>query len=533
MLRFLRRNARSWVMYIILGIIIFVFVLYFGSTKGDKSAQAVAVIDGRTISEAELHDEYGKLTEMVRTRYGAKLTPEALKKMELRKMAYENLLNRQIIISKAADLKVQVSNEELRNYIMSLPALQTDGVFDERKYNQMLRYNRSSAEDFEERQKIDLTANKIEAFIRDGIKISDKEIFDVYVMQNQKINVNFVQIAKNDVKKKIVPTEDELEKYLKDNSNRFRIAEQVKIKYLSFAANDFATAQISDSEIRDYYTRNQEKYKTKDGKQLQLADAHGAIFKELTKMRGMQQAFKEAKKAHDIIYQEDNFDAYAAKNNLRISHLEFFSVNRPPQEFAAVKDLAATLMDLQKNETSKVIPAENACYLLRVVEKKAAYLPKLKDIRTEVEKSFAENALQGLAEKEAFAILERLRKGESLEKVVREKDLRINETGLFQPGNVIPKLGAVNSDTIEALIQLTANKPYPEKPLLINNAWIIFKFKDASKIDEKDFAAKKDIYKKIYISIKREETMKTWLEGNMEAMKKEGRIKIKKDVKEL
>jgi peptidyl-prolyl cis-trans isomerase D len=94
-------------------------------------------------------------------------------------------------------------------------------------------------------------------------------------------------------------------------------------------------------------------------------------------------------------------------------------------------------------------------------------------------------------------------------------------------------LGAVNSDTIEALIQLTANKPYPEKPLLINNAWIIFKFKDASKIDEKDFAAKKDIYKKIYISIKREETMKTWLEGNMEAMKKEGRIKIKKDVKEL
>ena len=69
--------------------------------------------------------------------------------MDLKKKAYDDLLNRQIIIAKAADMKIQVSDEELRNMIMSLPALQTNGVFDERKYQQILRYNRVSAEDFE------------------------------------------------------------------------------------------------------------------------------------------------------------------------------------------------------------------------------------------------------------------------------------------------------------------------------------------------------------------------------------------------
>ena len=532
MLSFLRRNARSWLMYLILGIIIFVFVLYFGSNRASRTAQAIAVVDGRIISEGEFQDQYGKLMDMARLRYGAKLTPEALKEMGLKKIAYDSLLNRQIIISKAADLKVQVSDEELRKMIMSMPALQTDGVFDERKYQQLLRYNKTSAEDFENMQKINLTANKIETLIRDGIKVSDKEIFDVYVMQNQKINLNFVQIAGTDIKKKIIPTEAELENYLKNNSKLFRKSEQVKIKYLSFTGNDFAPANTSDADLRDYYNRNRDKYKTKDGKQLQFAEARGAVTKELMNLRGMQIAYTEAKKAHDTIYQEDNFEAYAAKNKLKINSLDFFPLNKPPQEFASAKDLAATLMDLQKNEISKVIKTDNGYYIVRVVDKKASYLPKLSDIRNEVEKYFVESEKQNMAEKEAMAILASLKKGDTLDKITREKGLKINETGMFQPGNIIPKVG-ISQEATEAITQLTANKPYPDKPFRINNSYLIFKFKDASNIDRKDFEAKKDLYKKTFISIKREETMQTWLEGNKESMIKEGRIKIKKDLKEL
>ena len=532
MLRFLRRNARSWIMYIILGIIIFVFVLYFGSNRASRTAQAIAVVDGRIISEGELQDEYGKMVEMARKRYGEKMTPETLKKMGLKKTAYDNLLNRQIIISKAADLKVQVSNEELRNEIMAVPSLQTDGIFDERKYQQMLRYNRLSAEDFENMHKVNLAGNKIENLIREGAKVSDKEIIDVYVLQYQKINVNFIKISGKDIKKKIVPTEAQLENYLKNNSKLFYKSEQVKIQYLSFASSDYAPANISDSDIRDYYNRNKDTYKTKDGKQLQFTDARGAVIKELMKLRGMQNAYPEAKKAHDAIYQEDKFEAYAAKNKLKISSLDFFPLDKTPQEFSSVKDFATILSDLQKNEISKVIKADNCCYIVRVIDKKAAYLPKLKDIRNEVEKHFIDSETQRLAEKEANTILERLKKGEAFDKITREKGLTINETGFFQPLNTIPKVGN-DKDALEALFQLTANKPYPDKPFLINNFYVIFKFKDVSKIDVKDFEAKKDSIKKMFLSVKRGETMQTWLEGSKETMEKEGRIKIKKNVEDL
>jgi peptidyl-prolyl cis-trans isomerase D len=531
MLRFFRKHARGWFMIAIIGIIIIVFVLYFGSSRGNRAANAIAIVDKRMISEAEFHNEYEKLLENTQQRLGSKLTPEMLKKMDLKRQAYDNLLNRQVIIAKAADLKIQVSDEELRNILLSVPALQTNGIFDERKYQQILRYNRLSAEDFEALQKADMITNKIGMIVREGIKISDQEIYDLYALQNQKINVSFVQISGKDIKNKIAPTQAELEDYLKRNSNLFRIAEQIKIKYIFFAGDSFPS-DISDSDISSYYGSYKDKYKTKDGKQLSLEDVKGSITKELKSSRGMQKAYIEAKKAHDIIYQEDNIDIYGNKNNLKINDVDFFPINTPPQEFTPIKDFSAMLLDLQKNDISKVLAAGNGYYLLKVIDKKPAYLPKLNIIENEVTRRFIESEMQILAEKEAKSILDSTKSGETLDNIAGKKGLKVNETGFFQPGNAIPKLGS-NQDATEVLFQLSLNKPYAEKPLFINNAYVILKLKDVSKLDGKDFEAKKDQYKNMLISIKRDEAMQTWLEGNKAAMIKEKRIKINKKVEDL
>jgi peptidyl-prolyl cis-trans isomerase D len=532
MLSFLRRNARSWLMYAILGIIIFVFVLYFGSNKAGRYAEAIAVVDGKIISEGELQDEYTKLIDIARMRFGAKLTPEVLKEMDLKKAAFDSLLNRRIIIAKAADLKVKVFDDELRKMIMLIPALQSDGAFDQRKYQQLLRYNKTSAGDFENMQRVELATSKIEALIRDGIKVSDKEVFDFYAIQNQKINVNFVQIGTANINKKIAATQDELETYLKNNGKLFLKPEQVKIKYLSFNSSDFAPAHINDSDIRDYYNRTRDKYRNKKGKQLEFADARSLIIKELKNLRGIQDAYAAAKKAHNTIYQEDNFDAYAAKNNLKINTADFFPINQFPRALASVKNLATLFADLQKNEISKVIKTDDACYVIKIIDKKSSYLPKLSEISNEVEKYYIENEKQNMAGKEASATLADLKKTNALDQVAKEKGLKVGETGMFQPGNIIPKVG-VSPEAAEAIIQLNINKPYTEKPFRINNSYLIFKLKEAGSIDQDDFTAKKDMYKRALISFKRNEIMQAWLLGHKEKMTQEGRIKIKKYIKDL
>lgn len=530
MLKFFRKHARGWFMIAVIAVIIIVFVLYFGSNRGGRHANAIAIIDKKVISEAEFHNEYEKMLDTVRMNLGGKLTPEILKKMDLKRKAYDNLINRQIVIAKADDLKIQISDEELRNTIMSLPVLQTNGVFDERKYQQVLRFNKMTAEEFENLYRADLTANKIEAFVREGVKISDREIQDFYDLQNRKINVSFLQVSGSDIRKNISPSQSELEDYLKHNGNFFRVPDQTKMKYIFFSA--VAQTNITDADIKNYYASYKDTYKTKDGKQLSLSEARSSIIKELKKSRGIQGAYLEAKKARDEIYQENNMEDYGRKNNLKIYNTDFFTIHKLPAELASIKNFSEALLDLQKDDVSKVITAENGCYLFQVVDKKSSYIPKLNDIASEVTRRFLESEKQTLAAKEAQSILERLKSGEDLGNVARENGLKINETGFFQLGKDIPKVGP-NQDATETLMQLSMNRPYADKPLLIKNNYVIFKLRDVSKPDEKNFEVQKTIYSKILNSLKQEEAMKTWLEGNKASMIKEKRLKIKKNPEDL
>ncbi|HOQ71665.1 MAG: SurA N-terminal domain-containing protein [Smithellaceae bacterium] len=532
MLKFFRKHARGWFMLVFMGIIIFVFVLYFGTDRSMQTANALAVVDGYVVTESEYYNEYSKLTDMIRAQYGAALTADMLKQMDLKKIAYDNLINRQIIIARAKDMKMQVSEDELRQMIMAMPALQTDGRFDNYKYQQLLRFNRMTAEDFEAGQKITLAAGKIEAIIREGIKVSDREVLDLYTLQNQKINLGFIAVAGADVAGKINPATPDLEEHLKKNSGAFRVAEQVKIQYLHFAGEAFAPAQITASDIRDHYNRHKDSYKGKDGKPLSPEQAAPIIAREMKQSRGLQDAYLEAKKAHDTIYQEQNFEDYAAKHQLKTQTVDFFPLNKPPQALASVKDLAQELAALERKDISKVMSDANGYFVIRLDDKKAAYTPPLKAIEPEVRQAYLKSEQDRMAAQEAESLLAKLRKGESMEKLAGEKGLRIQETGFFQPGGVIPKLGA-NPDAVNVLMSLSPSRPYPEKPMVIDHSHVIFRLKDVSALDMNDFEAKKEIYRKVAMNLKREEAMKTWLEGNKEALMKEKRLKIQKELKDL
>jgi peptidyl-prolyl cis-trans isomerase D len=531
MLKFFRKHASGWFMSAVIGIIIIVFVLYFGSSRGGRHANVVAKVDKKLIGDGEFYKEYERLLDMARLQFGAQLTPEMIKKMNLKQTAFDNLLNRQIIIAKADDLKIQVSEEELRSSIMSMPMLQKNGAFDERTYQQVLRYNRMTPEEFESLQKADLTAKKIELLIRDGIKISPQEIHDFYVLQNQKINLRFVKISGDDLRKSIAPTRQELEDYLKSNGNAFRVPEQIKLKYLFFSADSFAP-NIPEADVKDYYNSNRQNFKAKDGRLLSLAEAQASIVQELQKSRGKMNAYAEAKKARETIYQEDNLDAYAGKNNFRVHATDYFPINKIPTELAGVKNISEALVDLQLNDLSKILTTDNGYYLLKIVDKKAAYVPKLADIENDVRKQYIETQSRVLAEKEAQAVLEKIKAGESLETIARQKKLTVGETGLFQPGNNIPKVGS-HKDALEVILQMSPNRPYSEKPLFINNAYFIFKLLEVQKPDEKEFEAQKAIYEKALLAMKKEEAFRTWVEGNKIEMIKEKRVRIIKQVDDL
>jgi peptidyl-prolyl cis-trans isomerase D len=532
MLDIMRKHARNWLMKLILGIIIVVFVFYFGSMSGRNKADRIAVIDGKPIVHVELQNEYQNLLDMYRERMGRSLTEEMLKGLNLKRQAFDNLINREVLLKKSDSLKILVSNEDVRNAILAYPAFQRNGVFDDRIYQQTLRASKMTPEQFEDSQRRFLVSTQVEDLIQDGIKLPDEDALEFYRLQKEKLNLDYIQISPAGFVAKLKPAQSDLEGFLKANEGKFRVPEHVQIKYLTFTVQDYAATVLpSDAEIADYYEKHRELYKKND-KTTPLADVRGTISNEIKQIAGKRIASEEAKKAHDTIYQQENFDAYAAQKKLSAQTTGFFAINNSPQEFKPIGDWEKVVSRLQDGEISRVLQGENRYYILKVVARKAPYVPALKDIVVDVERQYREAEAKKMAKQAAEELLVDLKKGKNIIDVANDSGRKVLETGFFQPGGAIPKLGS-SAELTESLFQLSRQKPYPEKIFFIGGNYTIVALRERSKADDGDFAAQKDAIAQYLSRAKKTELLKEWLEGSKSAMVKQGILTYVRDFKEL
>ncbi len=532
MLNLMRKHARNWLMKLILGIIIVVFIFYFGSMGDKQRAERIAMIDGKPIVYADFQREYQKLVDVYRQRFGQGLTDEMLKTLNLKQQALDNLVNQAVVLKKAETMNVVVTDEEVKAMILAYQGFQRNGAFDQRTYEQALRSNKMTPDEFETIQRTMLIAMRVEDLIRGGVRVSDQEVLDIYRMQNEKINIDFIQISPKTFTGGIKTAPADLEAFLKGHEAQFRVPEQVQIKYLAFMGQDYAAvSKVSDADVADYYERHKDQW-TKDKKVQPLTEVKDKIAAELSLVKGMYAASDEAKKAHDTIYQEENFDAYCAQKKLTVRTTGLFSLNAPPSEFRSMADFGKLVSGLQKNEISRVLQGEKGYYVVMPVDRKAPYLPSLKEIEPEVEKQYRETEAKRLAQTEAGALLARLKKGDGLDAVAREKGLKVKETGLFQTGSAVPVLGS-SPELTEALYQVTEKKPYPEQAFLVEGNYVVIRFKARGESNDEEFAKQKDAIAKYLEQQKKGEAVKAWIEGSKAALIKEGRLKYTRDFKDL
>nr|HPG72302.1 SurA N-terminal domain-containing protein [Syntrophales bacterium] len=298
MLQFMRKHAQSWLIKVLLGLIIVVFVLYFGSTRWREPAEAVVTVGDRVIAFGDYRKEYQNLLDMYRQRLGANLTEDVVKSLNLKQQALDNLVNQAVLMMKAEEMGIRVSDEEVRAVIAMQPAFQRDGVFDARRYEQLLRYQRMSPEEFEALQKKSLMTAKLQDIFRQGVKVSEQEMQDIHRMQSERINVELFKLPARACRGKVSAAREDLEKYYADRKDDFRVPARAQVKILSFPAESYAgKVDVSAEEIRSAYEANKGKMPPVKGQPPPLDAVKGRIAEELRLQKAMGVAAESAKKA--------------------------------------------------------------------------------------------------------------------------------------------------------------------------------------------------------------------------------------------
>jgi peptidyl-prolyl cis-trans isomerase D len=532
MLQFMRKHAKNWLMKLLLGLIIIVFIFYFGSMGGREMAADVAKVGGKAISYVDFRKEYENLIDLYRRQYGENLKEETLKKLNVKQKALDNLIHQAIVLQKAKDLKIEVSPEEVQASIASYPAFQRNGVFDNRLYQHALRNVKMTAGDFEDAQRNGILTLKLEGLMRESVKVSDREVREFYRVQNEKTNLAFLKVPCQNYRSRVKASDADMEKFLTEQGESFRIPERMQVKYIFFRDDDFArSARISDEDVKNYYNLYGDSFRRKDGKIPALADVREKIISAIRKSRALDTAQTEAKKARNTIYENENFDEYARKNNLAVHTSDPFTRNNPPADLAIIKDLDEYLGTLKADQMSPVLSTPKGFFLIKLISRKSSHIPRLAEARSEVERRYTDMESRRLCRKEAQDILNSLKKGGDLNRLSREKGLRVDETGFFAQGARIPKIGE-SRELAQAVFQLSAGKPYPDEAFSVDGNYVIIRLKDR-KLEGRDYESTKAGIAQFLLRFKEKLYFQSWIAETKEALLKEGKIKISEEFEKM
>src|SRR5690606_33902702 len=157
------RNHKRWMLFLVLILILpsFVFFGIEGYTRFVEGDQALAKVDGASVSRAEYDAARRNQLDRARQALGSGFDPLMFDTPAMRRQTLEQLIDARVLAAAAADGYFTVSDNALRQAIASIPTVQTEGRFNAELYNQALAAQGISPAQFEASMRYDLAEAQV------------------------------------------------------------------------------------------------------------------------------------------------------------------------------------------------------------------------------------------------------------------------------------------------------------------------------------------------------------------------------------
>ena len=431
MLSLMRKHAGTWMIKIILGAIVVVFVFWgVGSYTSRRSGQ-VASVNGTIITLDDYRITYSNLVEQVRQSFGNNLNEELIEMLQLRKRALDQLIDRSLMLQAAEKFKLTVSDEELSESIRNISTFQTAGAFDGRRYINTLNRNKITPETFEIQQRDAILIDKLQAFISGNIKVSDPEAQQSYIWNNTEVDIDYV-ILEPQQYKEIELTDEEIRNYFDQNKDSYKTDPRIKIRYLYFKPEDYAgKVTVSEDDIQDYYESNPEKFKspkTVEARHILIKLGPDANAEEVESARQrIETVLEMAKEGRDFAELAKQYSEGPTKTqggNLGAFRRE-----------AMVKPFADKAFSMKAGEISEPVRTRFGWHIIKVEKVNPEKTLTLSEAEGDILKNLKADFSKNLAYDEAEAVYDESFEGRNLDVIAEERNLKILTTEYFSQKN--------------------------------------------------------------------------------------------------
>ena len=427
MLRLMRKQAGSWLIKILLGAIVIVFVFWgVGSFRAQRGGR-VALVNGDQITLDEYREAYNNLIEQLRRRLGNNFDDAMIKQLQVKRQALNQLIDNKLLVQEAKKLKFRVSKKELADSISHIAAFQSGGTFDSRLYRGVLDRLRMTPEAFEEAQKNVMLIDKLKTLITISAKISDQEALDWYNWINASVNIDFV-LFDPDHYKDIHPSEEEIKTFFENHKENYKTDAMVKVRYLKFDAKAYLPkVELSDEEVRDYYDENLESFETP-----KTVEARHILIKvdQNADPETVKKAKERALKIMKLAREGKNFAELAKKYSEGPTRDKGGYLGTFKKE-AMVKPFADVAFSLKAGEISEPVRTRFGWHIIKVEKVNEASTTSFDDAKKSIQKKLSEDMAKSLAYDDAETVADNVFQSEDLINAAKERKMKILTTDFF------------------------------------------------------------------------------------------------------
>ncbi|MDY6789781.1 MAG: SurA N-terminal domain-containing protein [Thermodesulfobacteriota bacterium] len=432
MLDLIRKKAGSWMVKAIIFLIAVVFV-FWGVNIRDKAKGTIASVNDEPITLDEYNRTYDNLKEQVRRRFGDRLNDEMIASLGLRKQALNQLVEKKLMLMEAKRLNFRVTDEELKAAIRNIDAFQTDGVFDSRRYNRILSSVRLTPETFEVEQKEAMLTEKLRAFITGNVKVSEQEAREYFEYQDASVDIDFVLFA-TERYKNVRPTDDEIKAYFEKHKETYKTEVRLKAKYLHFNPDSFKPeVKIDNDELLDYYETNQSEFYTP-----KTVEASHILIK-VAKDADAQTVEKAKKRALEIMKmarEGKNFSDLAKKYSEGPTRFKGGSLGAFKKE-AMVKPFSDKAFSMKSGEISEPVRTRFGWHIIKVDKINQEFTVSFDKARLKIKEKLLTQKAGNLAYDKADEVYEASDEGDDLKKLADLQNFTLHTTDFFTKKNPV------------------------------------------------------------------------------------------------
>lgn len=315
MLQNMRKYTHGWVATV-LGVLLSLAFVMWGVENylhGSSKKNLAAKVNGAEISANELNANYQRMILKLKQQAGESFALSTTMQQQVKSQLLNDIILQTVLVQAASKAGFMITPIQTVAIIKQMPQFQENGNFSKIRFEQIIErmsYNRAA---FLADVSQTLLLNQVASGVIGSSFVMQNELNQSIALIEQKRDIEYAIIPSNQFKKPVVAVA--IKQYYDQHLNEFQAPQSIQLEYVQLSADDLKKKiQISPQELNDYLSSS-----SNDAKEIKQA-------KEVLLQQKVEQEFSNlSEKLADLTYTNPNSLIEAANSlDLKVMTTDHF-----------------------------------------------------------------------------------------------------------------------------------------------------------------------------------------------------------------